>query len=203
MLKRKKLPNRQVERTCSWIFEAILLLLDEKPYNKITVSDITAKAGIARQTFYRNFRDKDEVIIQYFANIFISEFMTVENIENKNKHENILLTFNINYMVNHHANLKKIMSAIGIENLLLERFNEWQEMLINQGNKKLNNEMRLTYRYKLIYQITGILRIILDWFKNDMPKPVNDLVKLINYLTVDTKTNYVDVPNIKIKIITH
>jgi hypothetical protein len=203
MLKEKKVPNRQVQRTCSWIFEAVLLLLNEKQYDKITVSDITTKAGIARQTFYRNYKDKDEVIIQYFANIFISEFMTMESIENKNKQENILLTFNIKYMVKHHANLKKIMSAIGIENLFLERFTEWQEMLIKQGYKKLNKEMQLIYRYKLIYQITGILRIILDWFKNDMPKPVNDLVKLLNYLTVDTKTHYTDVPNIKIKIIEH
>jgi hypothetical protein len=34
-----------------------MLLMDEKPYSKITVSDITEKAGIARQTFYRIFRD--------------------------------------------------------------------------------------------------------------------------------------------------
>jgi AcrR family transcriptional regulator len=47
--------NRQVRRTRSWISEALMLLMDEKPYDKITVSDITEKAGIARQTFYRNY----------------------------------------------------------------------------------------------------------------------------------------------------
>jgi len=35
----------------------------------------------------------------------------------------------------------------------------------------------------------------------DMPVSVNDLVKIINGFTVDTKTQYANVPNIKIKII--
>jgi len=195
-----KKPNRQVQRTCSWILEAILLLIDEKPFNNITVSDITNKAGIARQTFYRNYKDKDDVIIKYFKNIFNSELITVENIHNKNKYENILLTFNIKYMVKNQKNLKKLLTAItGIENLFMDRFNEWQDNLIKQY--KLKSEMRIIYRYKVYYQMTGILRIIMDWFKNDMPVPVIELTKLLNYFTVDTKTLYPNVPDIKIKII--
>jgi len=197
-----KVPNRQVQRTCSWILEAVLLLIDEKPYDNITVSDITKKAGIARQTFYRNYKDKDEVIIEYFKNIFSSESIAVENINDKNKFENILLTFNIKYMIKHQKNLKKMMKSVGgIENLFMDRFNDWQEMLMKQGKKKMDSEMLLIYRYKIYYQITGILRILLDWFKNDMPLPINDLVKLLNYFTIDTKTHYENVPNIKIKII--
>ena len=201
-MSKEKAPNRQVQRTCSWILEAILLLIDEKPYESITVSDITNKAGIARQTFYRNYKDKDEVIIQYFKNIFNSELITVENINDKNKYENILLTFNIKYMMKHSKNLKKLMHAIGgIEYLFMDRFNVWQEMLIKQGKKKFNADTLIVYRYKIYYQITGILRILLDWFKNDMPMPINDLVKLLNYFTIDTKTQYKNVPNINIKII--
>ena len=201
-MSKDKVPNRQVQRTCSWILEAVLLLIDEKPYDNITVSDITKKAGIARQTFYRNYKDKDEVIIEYFKNIFSSESIAVENINDKNKFENILLTFNIKYMIKHQKNLKKMMKSVGgIENLFMDRFNDWQEMLMKQGKKKMDSEMLLIYRYKIYYQITGILRILLDWFKNDMPLPINDLVKLLNYFTIDTKTHYENVPNIKIKII--
>ena len=201
-MSKEKAPNRQVQRTCSWILEAVLLLIDEKPYNNITVSDITKRAGIARQTFYRNYKDKDEVIIQYFKNIFNSELINVENINEKNKSENILLTFNIKYMIKHQKNLKKIMKSVaGIENLFMDRFNDWQDMLIKQGKKKLNPETLIIYRYKIYYQITGIIRILLDWFKNDMPLQIDDLVTVLNYFTIDTKTHYENVPNIKIKII--
>ena len=194
-------PNRQVQRTCSWIYEALLLLMDEKPYDKITVSDIIEKAGIARQTFYRNFKDKNEVIVQYFTNIFNSELLTVENINEKDKQENIVLTFNIKYMVAHSENIKKLLTIVGIEDLFSDSFKEWHNMLFNQKKNKLNKEAQLAYWYKIHYQITGIIIVIMDWFKNDMPLSVNNLVKLLNFYTVDTEILYSNVPNIKIKII--
>ena len=39
------------------IKEAFGSLLDEKPFDRITVKDISSRAGINRQTFYYNFRD--------------------------------------------------------------------------------------------------------------------------------------------------
>jgi len=193
--------SRQVQRTCSWILEAILLLMDEKPYDKITVSDIIEKAGIARQTFYRNYKDKNEAVVQYFANIFNSELLSVENINEKDKLDNIVLTFNIKYMVNHRVNLKKLLTIAGIEDFFTDRFIEWNKMLFDQKKNKLNKEAQLVYRYKLQYQITGIIIVIMDWFKNDMPSSIDNLVKLLNFFTVDTKILNANVPNIKIKII--
>jgi len=199
-IEKKIRPNRQVQRTCSWIFEALLLLMNEKSYNKITVSDIIEKAGIARQTFYRNFKDKDEVVFKYFSNIFNSEFLSIENINDVDKHEDIILTFNIKYMVSHRDNTKKLLSIAGIEDLFTDSFKEWHNMLFNQKKNKLNKEAQLAYRYKIHYQITGIIIVIMDWFKNDMPLSVSNLEKLLNFYTVDTNILYANVPNIKIKI---
>jgi len=193
--------NRQVQRTCSWIFEALLILMDEKPFGSITVTDIIEKAGIARQTFYRNFKDKNEVIIKYFTNIFNSELLTVENINEKDKKDNIILTFNIKYMINHRNNIKKLLTIAGIEDLFTDSFKEWHNMLFNQKKNKLNKEAQLAYWYKINYQITGIIIVIMDWFKNDMPLSVNNLIKLLNFYTVDTGILYSNVPNIKINII--
>ena len=196
-----KSKNRQVERTCSWILEAVLILMDEKPYSKITVSDITEKAGIARQTFYRNYKDKNEVIIKYFANIFNSEMLEVESISGKNKQDTIVLTFNIKYMIEHRTNLMKMLSIVGIEDMFTDSFTEWQNFLFNKKKNRLNSDAQMAYRYKLFYQITGILVVIMDWFKNDMPVPVDKLVTLLNLFTVDTRIHHVNIPNIKIRMI--
>jgi arsenate reductase-like glutaredoxin family protein len=104
-------------------------------------------------------------------------------------------------MVKERVNLKRILSASGIENLLSDRFKEWQDLLTNQSKIKLSSDMMFIYRYKIYYQITGILGAIMDWFKNDMPISIDELIKLLNYLTVDTKTLYANVPNITIKIL--
>ncbi|MCL2834616.1 MAG: TetR/AcrR family transcriptional regulator [Treponema sp.] len=197
MTKNEKLPNRQVQRTCSWILEAILLLTDEMPYSKISVSDIVKKAGIARQTFYRNYKDKDEVILQYFSNVFANEMLNMEN----SAKNTINLTFNIQYMVKQQGNLKKMLSSPGILNLFKSRLNEWLDSLSKQYKNRLSQDNRQINHYKIIYQITGILDVIMDWFKNDMPIPVEQLLKLLNCLTVDTRAKYPNVPNIQIWII--
>jgi hypothetical protein len=127
--------------------------------------------------------------------------LSVENISEKNKQDNIVLTFNIKYMVHHHASLKKLLTIVGIENLFSNSFNEWQNLLINQRKNKLNKEAQLVYKYKIYYQITGIIIVIMDWFKNDMPASVDNLVTILNLFTVDTKKLYANIPNIEIKII--
>jgi hypothetical protein len=126
--------------------------------------------------------------------------LSVEKVSEKNRPNNIVLTFNIKYMVKHHVNLKKITHAVDIENLFSNKLKEWQDLLATRNKSKLNANMRFIYRYKIYYQITGILRVIMDWFKNDMPVSVDDLVKLLNYFTVDTESLYTSVPNIKIQI---
>ncbi len=49
---------KQSERSKKWIEEALFVLLKQKPFSKITITDITKKAGVARLTFYRNFAKK-------------------------------------------------------------------------------------------------------------------------------------------------
>jgi AcrR family transcriptional regulator len=189
---------RQVQRTCSWIIEATLLLIDEKPYDKITVSDIVQKAGIARQTFYRNYKDKDEVVVEYFSNIFMSELLSVENVDKNEKHD-IILSFNIKYMIKNQVNLVKMLSIIGIENLFVENFNNWLDLLSKQNKVKLDKEQHLIYRYKIYYQVIGIIMVIMDWFKNDMPVSVEKMLQLLSVFTIDTKNTYTNIPNIQLQ----
>lgn len=62
--------NSQSERSKQWIEEALLQLMKQKHFGNITITDITAKAGVSRLTFYRNFESKEEVLQRYFDTIF-------------------------------------------------------------------------------------------------------------------------------------
>ena len=44
------------------IANALLILLKTQPLNKITVTQITKEANLTRQTFYRNFEDKEDLL---------------------------------------------------------------------------------------------------------------------------------------------
>ena len=47
------------------ITTALLILLKEKPYEDITISEICAKAGVSRNAFYRNYPAKDAILRVY------------------------------------------------------------------------------------------------------------------------------------------
>ena len=41
---------------------ALVLLMEEKPYERITVTDITRKAGVSRTAYYRNYASKEDIL---------------------------------------------------------------------------------------------------------------------------------------------
>lgn len=50
---------------------AFFKLLYEKPYKKITVSDVTEKAGVNRMTFYYHFKDIDDLVLKKIEEEFL------------------------------------------------------------------------------------------------------------------------------------
>lgn len=85
----KKAEYRNAARSRRLIRDALLELLDEKPLEKITVTDITKRADVNRGTFYLHYNSVNEVISelqdayiaqmdQYFEDLKIP--ITVDNI---------------------------------------------------------------------------------------------------------------------------
>ena len=54
------------------IVQGLLLLLQEKPLEDISVKEIVEKAGVNRSTYYRHFREKEEVA-RYFYRLRLDE----------------------------------------------------------------------------------------------------------------------------------
>ena len=56
--------DRRVSRTKESLSDALTaLIMEGKPYHKITVQDILDKANIGRATFYAHFQDKDDLLL--------------------------------------------------------------------------------------------------------------------------------------------
>lgn len=68
-----KRENPMSVRSKSALSQALLALLMEKDFDDISISDITKKAGLSRQTFYTNF-DKREDILNYLLNSLFSKY---------------------------------------------------------------------------------------------------------------------------------
>jgi AcrR family transcriptional regulator len=61
--------DRRVRRTQDLLRRALLSLIQEKGYDRITVQDILDRADIGRSTFYAHYRDKDDLLRAGFQDI--------------------------------------------------------------------------------------------------------------------------------------
>ncbi|GAK31186.1 transcriptional regulator [Weissella oryzae SG25] len=77
----------------NFITEAVLNLLETKPYDKLTITDVVKKAGTSRMAFYRNFASLDDVLIQYYYNLFQEFFIKKEKEANFDQQIAVLTEF--------------------------------------------------------------------------------------------------------------
>jgi len=61
--------DRRVQRTRQLIQEAMVSLMLEKGYEKITIQDIIDRANIGRSTFYAHYKDKEDLLLRGVAEI--------------------------------------------------------------------------------------------------------------------------------------
>ena len=61
-----------------WLIQALLELMEEMPYSKITILTICRRADLSRQTFYHFFRDKEDILHFYFRRIYQQYFRSLE-----------------------------------------------------------------------------------------------------------------------------
>ena len=45
------------------IYEALVQLMEKKTYQEISITDITNRAGVSRMAYYRNYKDKDSILL--------------------------------------------------------------------------------------------------------------------------------------------
>ncbi|MCI0550259.1 MAG: TetR/AcrR family transcriptional regulator [Anaerolineae bacterium] len=55
--------DRRIRRTRQLLRDSFLELLKEKRYEDISVQDISARADVARSTFYVHYMDKEDLLV--------------------------------------------------------------------------------------------------------------------------------------------
>lgn len=151
-----------------YIAESFLILMRTRSIEDIKINEITAKAGVNRSTYYRNFQSKNDIIIFYFNKI-MSDFLESISVEGISL-ENYLFK-----LFSHFYNYKKELLLIckhGISYLLLESLHE----MFNDGDG--SGSLTFEEKCRKYYHTGGIYNTLLLWFAEDMsttPKRMSEI----------------------------
>ena len=62
--------DRRIQRTYKILHEALVELILEKGYDKVTVQDVIDRANVGRSTFYSHFKDLEDLFLRGFDNLW-------------------------------------------------------------------------------------------------------------------------------------
>lgn len=170
--------------------EALLLILEYKDYEFITVKEICQKAGVNRSTFYLHYESMNdlleeaiEMINQEFYSTFnVNPTFIQENIKSKNKDNLILITseYLTPYLkfVYEHKKLFKLTISKPYLLKSVDAFSFMNEKYFApiMGVFGIEKDIQ-TYMIK--YYINGIIAIVNEWLKNDCDKSIEEIIDII------------------------
>jgi AcrR family transcriptional regulator len=149
---------------------ALMMLMEEKPYEEISIVDITSRAGFSRMTFYRNYTCKDDVLVYYLlekAKDFSDKLSghRFESVHDLIVQVGLFIQSNYSFTV---AAVKTGQSERLINELLLKLFSAFPGI---QGNTE--NE------YITSFYLGAVLGVFRKWFECDMEESVYEIADLI------------------------
>lgn len=146
--------------------EAMKNCMKKMPVEKITVKEIVAECGTTRQTFYRNFQDKYDLINWYFDRILLESFQHMG--EGKTAYEGLVNKF-------HYIEEEKLFFKAAFRNddqnclrdhdfQLILRFYE------NQIQAKTKQPIPENLHFQLEMYCQGSVYMTTQWVLGDMKK---------------------------------
>jgi len=175
--------DRRVRRTRKLLADALITLILEKGYDAITIKDITDHADVAHATFYRHYRDKDELLMQKLGEI-------VEEITGFTREPS--LQDSEGYLIFKHAQENHVLSRIllGSPGALRVRQTIQKTIaddLLNTCPPIHSPENTLIPGEVAAYHIAGSLLQLIEWWLNhDMPYPPHRMGKIYDHLIKNT-----------------
>ncbi|WP_285937990.1 TetR/AcrR family transcriptional regulator [Faecalibaculum rodentium] len=161
-------------RTC--IFEGLMLLLDQKKYEDITISELAEKAGVSRMTYYRTYENKEDVVIQFLRTRTDSLLRQFDEGNYNNRYEwyrdifeEILEQKDVTY---------KILKTPQLCAVALEHFNNFAKVLLPRVYK-IEGDSTVMHN-RIIYQTGGFVFLMSHWVLDGCKQSPDEMARLLD-----------------------
>lgn len=148
-----------------YITDALFELMKEKPYADITITEIIARAGVVKMSFYRNYKSKEAVVQQWIKKV-TDEFLESSNLSfSKNTREDYFLKL-FTHLYNYRDRTSLIYQA-GLAHLLKDEF---EERFLTAEREKYNT-------YEIYFIAGGVFNVYYYWLRNGHKDTPAELTK--------------------------
>lgn len=186
MSQKNKLDPR-AKRSQAWMKTALLELIHEKEYQKISITDITDRAGLSRPTFYLHYKSKDDLLMDQLDMVFDPVMDIYYRIKNDAtiEHPGIITMTNIFEAVSENAVIFRTAMQAGAEHLFIERMHQRNiDYLINLAKRC---EMEIPDKVLQLtsnYLAGAFVSTIRNWIEDPNPAPAEKMGEYLSKISI-------------------
>lgn len=158
-----------------WIVESLIALMEEKPYQQITIMDICKKADLSRQTFYNVFHQKEDVLRFCLQGEYGRQFQSVES-QDSITMEEIVSAFAA--VLQKNEKLLSLMIKNNLDTIIIDEIAKCISLFADRFVRNSDKLSQLPYSKAILNGALAYL--LLYWFRQDMPIPLSQLMQLIS-----------------------
>ena len=168
--------------------EALLVLLERKEYEFITVKEICQKAGVNRSTFYLHYESMDDLLQETIETLnkrfyeYFNQKKVEDIVQSTDKSDLFLITpeYLKPYLTFIEQN-KRAYSLFYSKPKLFgteKTFNKMYQAIFQPILRKYGvAEEDMTYVFS--YYSGGVIAVVKNWVKQNFDKPVDDVIRII------------------------
>lgn len=161
--------RNQYIRLC--IAKSLLKLMEEKSFEKITITEIVNNANVSRMTFYKYYKSKQEVLSDYMYEI-VNDYME------ETKARSDIGKFRDYKHICHCFEFFKQYSPF----ILTLIHGNMQAIIINALNDYMDTYVLSTSeytRYELYYYAGGLCNIYMKWIESGLKETPEEIARMI------------------------
>lgn len=165
---------RIAEHSKQKLVEALLAVMQQYDYREITVMQIAQEARLSRQTFYRLFSSKDEVLSLFFEEQFQECFQHIKALDIHHYWDVMQVFFDF------WEERKELLSLFQKNGLLPRVFERSYQYAIQifefVRSKETAEAFALPLPYLLAYSVGGMHSMLWKWVEKGMDIPSSELI---------------------------
>ncbi|MGT2832672.1 TetR/AcrR family transcriptional regulator [Streptococcus halotolerans] len=169
-LKPLQIANQEAKQaTKEAIEEALILLMEEKPLENISISELTKKAGVSRNAFYRHYQTKEVLFHKMIKRATLKVVKGLQRFNFQTERYQAWL-----YLFKQAKKNARLLKIILKYNML-----QWiYDIIINRLSKfrKLNDSKQNQYRHSFWSQ--AVLSVLGRWINEGMVVPEEEMAAM-------------------------
>lgn len=179
--------DRRIERTDQLLKDALVSLILEKGYEAVTIKDITERANVAYVTFFRHYKEKDELLVRMLEKVVETLAAAVdENDSVDSKHKDFLI---FEHARQNNRLYRILLSSPGAMPIVRRVKAVIAARILEKCRALFEGETVIPPEIFAFHMASSLLSVLQWWLENEMPYPSERMAEIYSQLVVESAWN--------------